>query len=202
MSEARRACLKTIPNARLITHDQVVHLLLPAAPLHEAYPYLSETHKADYLRTYFMHHYGGGYADVKAFTQEDATAKAWSAAFGLLSDPDVWAVGYAEELPDHIAHPDYKQHYQSLIGNCAYVFRPRTPLTEAWYNQMNVLLDSVLPALKQNPATDPQDCAERGTGYPLEWNQMLGRIFHPLVYLHREHVRTGVPRPRFGVAYR
>ncbi len=32
---------------------------------HQAYAYLSEVNNADYLRTYFMRFYGGGYTDVK-----------------------------------------------------------------------------------------------------------------------------------------
>ena len=201
MSDARRACLGTIPNARIITPHLVSDLLLPSAPLHAAYPYLSETHKADYLRTYFMHHYGGGYADIKH--QGQGAQEGWSTAFQLLeSDPAVWAVGYPESCPDHIAHPAYRAHWQDLIGNCAYVIRPNTPFTKEWYSQMLAFLDSVLPALQQNPARGPQDCAEKGTGYPIEWNQMLGRIFHPLVYKYREHVRTGVPRPLFDTPYR
>src|SRR5882762_5613921 len=44
-------------------------------PMHPAYDFLSATHKADYLRMYLMHHYGGGYTDIKH------TAKDWNPFF-------------------------------------------------------------------------------------------------------------------------
>jgi len=53
-------------------------------PLHEAYEYLSETHKADYLRTYFMHFYGGGYSDIKR------SSGSWLKAFDDLENSDKW----------------------------------------------------------------------------------------------------------------
>jgi hypothetical protein len=49
----------------LVTPQNLNQYILPDAPLHPGYKYLSETHKADYLRTYFMHFYGGGYSDIK-----------------------------------------------------------------------------------------------------------------------------------------
>ena len=39
--------------------------ILQEHPLHQSFNYLSETHKADYLRTYFMRFHGGGYSDIK-----------------------------------------------------------------------------------------------------------------------------------------
>jgi FkbM family methyltransferase len=190
MSDTRRAALQTIPDARLITPENLADFVLESEPLHPAYALLSETHKADYLRTYFMHFYGGGYADIKAQTGP------WEPAFErVLGEEAVYASGYPEARPSHIAHPDYAQHYASIIGNGAYVFRPDTPLTREWYGQMLAFLDSVYARLKEHPAAGPQDCAERGGGYPIEWNQMLGRIFHPLVYKYRDAVRADLCEP-------
>ena len=201
MSENRKACLRTIPYCRFVTKDNLSDFILPSVPLHESYSYLSETHKADYLRTYFMHHYGGGYSDIKEYSPDSIYE--WRNAFNrLYSDLNIWAIGYGEESPGSIAHPDYQQHYRSMIGNGAYVCRPNTPLTREWYNQMITFLDSVLSSLRKNPSNGPQDCAEKGTGYPIEWNQMLGRIFHPLVYKYRDHIRTEGPRPVFEKPYR
>ncbi|MGI9252585.1 MAG: hypothetical protein ACR2J8_02470, partial [Thermomicrobiales bacterium] len=45
----------------LVTPDNLADFLVE--PLHEAYDYLSCTHRADYLRAWFMHHRGGGYTD-------------------------------------------------------------------------------------------------------------------------------------------
>ena len=51
----------------LITPNNLNDYIVKDDPLPEAYNYLSLVHKADYLRTYFMYHYGGGYADIKRY---------------------------------------------------------------------------------------------------------------------------------------
>lgn len=51
----------------LLDHDGIMSRILPGHPLHEGYQYLSCVHKSDYLRSYFMHFYGGGYGDIKFF---------------------------------------------------------------------------------------------------------------------------------------
>ena len=53
----------------LLTPDTLTNWVLPEHPLHPAYPYLSLTHKADYLRVYMMYHHGGGYTDIKRVTR-------------------------------------------------------------------------------------------------------------------------------------
>jgi hypothetical protein len=37
------------------------------SPIPPAYPLLTPIHKSDYARAYLMHHYGGGYGDVKHY---------------------------------------------------------------------------------------------------------------------------------------
>jgi len=62
MTENRIRNLKTLNNTGfdvvLITQDNLNSYLLNGYPLHKGYKYLSETHKADYLRCYFMNFYG------------------------------------------------------------------------------------------------------------------------------------------------
>uniref|UniRef100_A0A6C0I4I0 Uncharacterized protein n=1 Tax=viral metagenome TaxID=1070528 RepID=A0A6C0I4I0_9ZZZZ len=70
MSNARIECLNNLRtvsecNVLLITKDNLSNYILNDVPLHPSFNYLSETHKADYLRTYFMNFYGGGYSDIK-----------------------------------------------------------------------------------------------------------------------------------------
>jgi FkbM family methyltransferase len=182
MSENRKNALSTIPNVRLITIDNLSDYILQAEPLHPAFQYLSETHKADYLRTYFMHFYGGGYTDIKV--QQDS----WTECFAKMKSGDHYACGYKESCGSDIAHPAYTQYWNELIGNCAYIVKPYTEFTHEWYKQMIEYLNSIYPILKLNKATFPQDCLERKTGYPIGWNHMLGRIFHPLVYKHRSKI--------------
>jgi FkbM family methyltransferase len=190
LSPARQAALRTIPHARLVTPETLADYVLESEPLHPAYPLLSYTHRADYLRTYLMHFYGGGYADIKMQTGP------WEAAFAAVEgDPAVLACGYPEARPSHVAHPDYVASFAEIIGNGAYVFRPDSALTRRWYGECAAFLDSVLPRLRAHPAASPQDCAELGGGYPIEWNQLLGRIFHPLVYAHRGSIRMLLREP-------
>ncbi len=64
MSESRARCFNLLESSTqcrviLVTKDNLSKYV---KNLHPAYQYLSETHKADYLRTYFMNHYGGGYS--------------------------------------------------------------------------------------------------------------------------------------------
>jgi hypothetical protein len=54
---------------------------LPEYPLHPAFKYLSYVHKSDYLRSYFMHFYGGGYADIKKYSSNNN----WKECFNLLN---------------------------------------------------------------------------------------------------------------------
>ena len=197
MSDRRVKCLRqlqVVSNCKviLITPENLSQYLLPDQPLHPAYNYLCHTHKADYLRTYFMHFKGGAYSDIKC------TTGSWKEYIDLLrNEESIWAIGY-QETKEGVAYVPYIENWKELIGNCAYVFRPQTPLTTLWYNQMIELLDNKLNLLMKNPARHPQDSSEQGGGYPIEWNEMLGRIFHKWVYDYRDHIRRTLPTPIFN----
>ena len=108
MSENRRRSLDSMEEITgckvlCIYKDDIKKYIIPEHPLHEAYEYLSETHKADYLRTYFMHFYGGGYSDIKR------SSGSWLKAFDDLENSDKWINGYSEITPLHIAGPPEAQ---------------------------------------------------------------------------------------------
>ena len=65
-----------------------------------------------------------------------------------------------------------------LCGNGSYILRPKTALTHAWYKAMLAKMDEKLDELRATPACRVEDAKEWGGGYALEWNEMLGRIFH------------------------
>lgn len=74
MSDNRKVSLENLTNISecevvLIDKYTLPNYILPEYPLHEGYEYLSEIQKSDYLRCYFMHHYGGGYSDIKKTTE-------------------------------------------------------------------------------------------------------------------------------------
>lgn len=194
MSENRNECIKTIENVTLVTKLNLNNYILKSNPLHEAYQYLSETHKADYLRTYFMHFYGGGYSDIKMQTGS------WDKCFQkIIENKEVYACGYREIGPDGVAVNEYKENWNDLIGNGCYIFRPYTEFTKKWYNHMVDILDKKLELLKLNPSKNPRDCIEHfyDTKYPISWSEILGSIFHPLCYEFRERLLYDLPVPLF-----
>ncbi len=196
MSDARKECLAQMRETiglpvRLLTQDTIRAALHPDYPLHPAYPYLSETHKADYLRTYWMHVYGGGYSDIKRQTGS------WKEAAERFQASDAYISGYREGGEGAIACLEVRHAWAELIGNCAYLCKPQTQFTAAWFGRMNTLLDERLEALRRHPATFAQDCAERCDGYPLEWNEMLGRIFHRVCYDFRDKIAYDIPIVQF-----
>ena len=192
MSENRIECLENLKkvsecNVLLITKYNLSDYVLSDVPLHPAFQYLSETHKADYLRTYFMHFYGGGYSDIKK------TTGSWIPSFNKLKCNDkYWICGY-KEINGGVAYEPHADKWESLIGNCAYICKPQTLLTKEWYNNMLDLLDTKLEQLKINSLTNTQDSREKGNGYPIEWNEMLGRIFHNISYKYKEHLLNTLP---------
>jgi hypothetical protein len=196
MSENRKKCLDklaTISNVKinLVTSKNLHEFILPTEPIHPAYEYLSETHKADYLRTYFMNFLGGGYSDIKE------TTGCWIKCFDELYKSDKWICGY-KEICGGVAYEPLKNNWNEIIGNGAYICKPQTPLTKEWYNDMILLLDKKLEKLKLYPSTFPQDCAEISNGkYPIEWNEMLGRIFHRICYKYKNNVLNTLPISKF-----
>jgi len=196
MSDSRKACLDHLRehsrcNVRLVTPDNLPEYIVDIGePLHPAYEFLSETHKADYLRTYFMHFYGGGYSDVKRAGGD------WTEAFNDISTrEDILLNGYHEESPGDVAGgPSVQQFWQNIPGNGAYIVRPHTDFTRDWYTTMIKLLDEKLEEFRKHPATHPQSTKHNTPGYPIGWNEMLGSIFHPVSCKYREKFLFTVPK--------
>lgn len=197
MSENRRVCLDSIvdnlgSNIILVAPDNLDQYVVPAHPLHPAYKYLSATHKSDYLRTYFMHFFGGGYTDIKRHRNN------WSPYFEILAkDDNTWICGYREGGEDCIGYRPYAKYWNKLIGNGCYICKPNTPLTRVWYSEMIKLLDGRLEELKKHPATHIRDHKDLGTGYPIEWNEVGGRIFHRISYDYVDHINQNLPACSF-----
>lgn len=182
---------------QLVTRANLDRFILEDDPLPEEYEFLSAVHRADYLRCYFMHHHGGGYSDIKRAT------KSWTASWDAVSsDENLWISGYKEIGPGGVAHKDYRHLWESLIGNGCYICRPRTPLTQEWYDQLKSKIKGFSDTLKKFPARETRDKKEnygdKSNCYPIEWNEILGRIFHPLVYKYRDHVDMSLPKLIFS----
>lgn len=160
MSTTRQSCLTSLKEisgveVKLVTKQEIKDWILPDHPLHPAFEYLSEVHKADYLRTYFMNFYGGGYSDIKKPSTD------WNKYFDEMDkNPEIWMCGYGEQSPHDIAFQPLANHWNELVGNGCYISRKQTPLTKEWYSEMIRLLDSKLEDLIKNPSRNPYDSKE------------------------------------------
>ncbi len=197
---------KTGLNVEFVTQNNLSDWIVDGFPLHSAYPFLSAIHRADYLRVYFMHHYGGGYSDIKFINDS------WIPAWDKLLDSDCLAMGYREIGPRGVAilrSPEYIKllwNWKLLIGNCAYIFKPRTPFTAEWLDLSNKFLDIKIYQLSINPARAPEDFKGRMVGansslYPIRWSELLGNIFHPLCLKYSKMILQDLPRPNFNANY-
>lgn len=198
MSAQRHACFETMSrsemNVTLITENNLANYIESiGVPLHAGYKYLSETHKADYLRTYFMHFVGGGYCDIKTINHS------WLPSYNKLYESDEhWGIGYKEVGSWGVAHHSVVSNWEKLIGNGAYIFKPKTNLTTEWYNQMIRVMDSKFDKLEQYPSRRPQETYSSQYPYPLGWAELLGEIFHPINYKYHSHVLQTLPPPMFS----
>lgn len=174
---------------QLITPNNLSNYLVKDDPLPEAFQYLSLNHKSDYLRSYFMHHYGGGYADIKTYYHS------WINAFDLLETSDsAYVIGYPEvgfwgaanqDMPDGPLKYDLHYYWRLLIGNGAFICRPHTPLTSEWHEEAKRRLEKYAEDLKEHPA---QDFFGSNDDYPLFWSEMQGSIFHPLCLKYNQFI--------------
>lgn len=205
-------------NIILVNNDNL-HQFVAPNNIHPAYKYLNLAHKADYLRCYFMHNYGGGYCDIKQINDS------WTPSFDLLNHSnDIFCVGYQEVNRGGVANIHhsalmlnqsmfnkvktkamyrfYQLNYKKLIGNCAFIFKPKSDLTQEWWDILNTRLDGLLPALKCNPARHPKD--RRGheydgavSNYAVPWSYILGDIIQPLSFKYKASISRTLPPPKF-----
>ena len=208
----RHAGVETI----LLTDDSLAEWILDDAPLHPAFGNLSAVHQSDYLRCYFMHHHGGGYVDLKPLTTS------WAPEFDRLdATQGALAVGYREIGPQWVASMGVEHmrwprpahaawwrrrwlqaNYWRLMGNSAFIFRPRSTLTAAWWAGMTRRLDGFAAGLAACPARHPRDhfgfpVDGRPSGYPVPWSALLGDVLQPLALRQWRRILLTLPPPRF-----
>lgn len=208
-----------------ITKKNLKNFILKDFPLHEGFKYLSEIQQGDYLKCYFMHHYGGGYSDIKK------TVGSWIPFFNELhNNPDLYAIGYGERDPGHVARLEnctlnpknskycldfstnetkdkwssvhLKNNWSDLIGNGAFICKKNTPFTQDWWNGLNEKMDGYLNELKINPGSwgrDARDHINPNTNqpskYPISWAVINGNIFHPLTLKYKNNIKKTLHYP-------
>lgn len=187
-------------------------------PFHPAFKFLSEVHKADYLRCYFMHFHGGGYTDIKFHSES------WNDVIdATLRRPWLVGAGYREVrggtpyLENHVIDgrryilSHGTSYYQArvmtnamrgarylMIGNGAFFFKPNSWFTRYWYGELCRRLDLLMPTLVTSP---PQHARDRlggltgfpYAGYPVPWSFLLGDILGPLSLLSFPALSRSLP---------
>lgn len=169
---------------RVVTESNLGDYILPHEPFHRAFSHLSVIHKSDYIRTYLMHHYGGGYSDIKTPTQ------GWEQAFTAIEGDDrKWAVGYREvtsnhtpDLPRALGY-DLKRHYRAVFGTSAFIMRPGTSFTAEWYRELLNRMNYFEEALSEMPSPDAYSA---DPAYPIRWTEILGDILQPLCFKYQD----------------
>lgn len=179
---------------QLVTNDNLRSFIKSDHPLHEGFDFLSDVHKADYLRTYFMHHYGGGYSDIKPCSWD------WNPYFQQLEESDAFGIGAPEdefELSVTLKQRDWLgKHWDKLMTNDLYIFKPQTEFTFLWYSKLLSIMDSKLAKLKLHPAKHSREAADTFvTEYPIEWGEILLEIFHPLCFQFTDRLIKTMPLP-------
>lgn len=190
LSPARQAGLQSIRyhnrdlDVELVTPDRLDSFILPEYPLHSSYPSLSYNHRSDYLRAYFLHHYGGGYADIKPLLGS------WQPAFERFEKSDKWVLGPPLTSAAWAGNPGgrlethLRRYYRLLPSGTVAMARSHSPLTAEWIREIERRMDYFSPALQECPGgIGGQDPA-----YPIEWMGLQGNIFQPLCLKYRDKV--------------
>ncbi len=188
--------------------------------LHPAYYCLNLAHRADYLRAMFMHFAGGGYADIKEVDES------WTHHFDTLtSSHSLYGIGYPEVSASGVAdiyqsskvlgdsalvrfrkkvqNRQLRKNYQKLIGCCAFIFKPNSPITTEWWTELNRRLDELHDDLQKHPSI--LDFKERPnmmyggirSMYPVPWTHLLGDILHPLSLKYSKNLSGDMQPPSF-----
>ncbi|CAE7215600.1 unnamed protein product [Symbiodinium microadriaticum] len=127
---------------------------------HPAYPYLHLAHRADYLRCYLLHNYGGLYLDV-----DTICLRSLAGLYELVESNQFDAVGYDGS------------EWGELIGvSDMGPFRPNSELTQLWFNALHGRLEEKLPEV-MGQKTDV-----------FYWQEILRDVFVPVSLVHSQRI--------------
>jgi hypothetical protein len=110
----------------LVTDENLKNFILQEYPLHEGFWYLNEQNKSDYIRSYLLHHYGGGYSDIKPITFD------WNPYFEELENSHKYILGSPQPKNgvSRYLSKIIREEHESLIGACYYIAKQKTTFTE------------------------------------------------------------------------
>ena len=206
-----RAIINMPSNMVLITKTNLKDYILKDSPLHPAYEFLSTIHNSDYMRCYLMHHYGGGYSDIKL------TNIIWEDMFDKIDNQEnilmmgvktTYGHTYSgiEEWTENMKN-NILQNMDKMICMGIMICRSNSCITREWYDELHRKLDSYLMSLKANPAKFTRECfhpvlgialekpeweglTDYKSGYPISWNILLSQILYPIQFKYMENIDT------------
>ncbi len=204
MSKNRKKAINLIINTSncnvIIVTPQNLHLFIKKNyPLHKSYQFLSAVHRSDYLRCYLMHHYGGGYSDIK-YVKGD-----WSKNYSkLINNSDIWIIGTMRfghlSLSDKYSIELKTNKNKSSISTGFFICKPYTLFTKEWYNTIHKILDEKFDLLQKYPAKIPRENCNLfskeildNSTYPIKWFEILAEIFDPLQIKYKQYIKHGIP---------
>ncbi len=196
----------------LLTDKSLKEYELKNDPFHKSYYLLSATQKSDYLRCYFMYHYGGGYSDIKGFYFN------WKPYFKMLENSDKDFVGTAEGSSADIASNkvEVRNAYKNLASNGFYIHKAKSFFAKEWKRKVDNLLDKVYPQLKKQDGLYHPRAIKGGIHnpikeellkkfpkhYPLRWAEINGEILHQLEFENQDRFLLKMPYPYNKFIYR
>jgi len=187
----------------LITSKNYSSFVKQTHPIHKSFDILSGVHKSDYMRVYLLHHYGGGYHDIKH--REESWQDCWNDwIFDWLFDENIWIYGRRENNRWAIGYPPnaryIQNHYNKLVTMGWVICKPNTQFTETLLYEIEDILDQKYLELVAYPGynsagyyhENPFQMAEENN-YPLRWLEIMGEISHPLMLEITDHIKYGLP---------
>jgi hypothetical protein len=183
----------------LITSKNFPSFIKQSHPIHKSFDLLSGVHKSDYARVYLLHHYGGGYHDIKH--REESWKDCWDE---WLFDDNIWIFGRRENNRGAIGYPLNESHicnhYDKLVTMGWVICKPNTKYTETLLNKIENILDQKYLELVAHPGYNSAGYYHENSfqmaeenNYPLRWLEILGEIFHTLMFEITDHIKYGLP---------
>lgn len=118
----------------LITSKNFPSFIKQSHPIHKSFDLLSGVHKSDYMRVYLLHHYGGGYHDIKH--REESWKDCWG---DWLFDNNIWIYGRRENNRRAIGYPPNESHirnkYNKLVTMGWVICKPNTEYTKILFQK-------------------------------------------------------------------
>ena len=104
----------------------------------------------------------------------------------MVGYPEVGFKGAANQgMPDGNLKTDLDKYWRLLVGNGAFICRPRTKFTEEWHQEAKRRLLHYTNDLNKHPAID---YLGKNEDYPLYWAEIQGAIFHPLCLKYHQYL--------------